>query len=153
MMRHFKSVLGDSSKVISLREALAKRKGTARHSVFYIHPSTEVLNPPIQHRDIDWVDICDLEELRWFIRKSCPDVVFVEAQLGWANPLDVIRLFHLDLGAPVVLICPAPPIEMDPQFIKQAYVAGISDSLFQPVTPAEMLQSARVLLHLNAAHK
>jgi CheY-like chemotaxis protein len=79
---------------------------------------------------------------------SLPDsnLILMNAQLDWADPITLISTIHKWNEAPIVLVCPQG--ERFAKLIKQAYAAGISDILYAPVEPTDVIQILDVFLGL-----
>lgn len=80
------------------------------------------------------------------MQSFAPRAVFLDSQLSWANPLEVIREITAHEETPIVLLISQ---KKQTHILKAAYQAGISDVLFAPYRREDILEALTVLLRLH----
>lgn len=74
------------------------------------------------------------------------DLVLIESDLFWANPLETVQVIHEQLQIPVTLINKEEDDEEARFRIKEFYDVGLFDCLRAPLSPSELGEVFRALI-------
>lgn len=74
------------------------------------------------------------------------DLIFIESDLKWADPKEIIEIIHQELQIPVTLINNDCHEEDSLSRLKDFYDAGLFDSLRTPLCPKELAEVLRALI-------
>jgi AmiR/NasT family two-component response regulator len=92
----------------------------------------------------------NLIELRSFLNSSSPDIVILDSELDWVDPIEAIHYLNDHFSAPTVLLCQGrPQTRQNTHLLKRAYSAGLQDALFSPLDLHELGELLSVLLRLG----
>lgn len=128
---------------LALYRSKRGRKGT--HSgILYLSDEASYL-PSLRKASGEEVTAITREEsLTEFLSFAPPNIVIIESDLSWGEPLALIQHLHSRWSLSVVLLIEnrktAPKA-----FIKKAYEAGISDVLYCPLDDDEVQQTLGLL--------
>ena len=75
-----------------------------------------------------------------------PRVIFLDSQLTWGDPLEIVRELNHHEDTPIILLISQ---KKQTHILKAAYQAGISDVLFAPYRREDILEALSVLLKLH----
>lgn len=134
-----------AENVIPIRISDTERVEDERPIVFYLHSARQTESLIADLRTIQTVSVTDRNQLRTQLLSLVPQVVVIEADIKWAPALGLIEELHTGFDLPVILLSDKPR-SRGRTLIKQAYAAGVSDVLYKPLDPEEVLQSLGVLL-------
>ncbi len=138
------------SNVVSFSASRKKVTAPKAHTIFYINESLDCAPLLESLGDIYLVDIHNPETLTRKLLIRIPDVILVESGIEWSDALTTVRQMTDLMAAPVVLLVGENSIKEDPDLIRKAYAAGVSDTLFMPLDQEEVFQTLNVLLHFQA---
>lgn len=125
-----------------------RRYQPKKRHLFYIHQKKKIAS------SLEIIDFLKVTRIDSFVEFSSqlhfqkPEMVFLEADITWAHPLQIIDELNRHLNCPIVLVCDRKRSQKS--LIKQACNAGIFDVLFTPLLNEELLETLRVLLKLPA---
>lgn len=132
-------------KLISLTERRGVRP-RAKRLLFHINQKGK-LQAPLKSLDfLNVVNIDSWVKLSSQIHFQKPEMIFIEADMQWAHPIQVIDELSRHLDCPMILVCNRKKPQKG--LIKQACARGIFDVLFTPLLNDELLETLRVLLKL-----
>ena len=95
--------------------------------------------------------IHSLSDLFAVLKRSPPELIFVESSLSWEDPLHIITEVHHITEVPIVMVCKSSPQQMS-SLLKQAYAAGLSDVLKSPVLRDDLMEILSVFLQVELQH-
>lgn len=137
----------DLSNVIRLADFRSRKQIPPSRTIFYIHGKNEkwisLLNSFSLLRTEGISSSFELSS-GLYLRK--PDLVLLESDLDWVNPLHLIEELHHLLDVPLVLIYDPKKSQKGQVQIKQAYSVGLYDVLFAPLQKEDLLETLEVLL-------
>ncbi len=73
-----------------------------------------------------------------------PDLIFVESQLSWYDPVEIVLEYNRLYRVPIVMISIDTPSERE--VVKRAYLAGACDTLLAPLRGDELAETINILL-------
>ena len=85
--------------------------------------------------------------LRHALLTRQPDLVLIESDLGWKDPVKAIEEIGSQFQIPIVLIRSGKADEGP--LLKRAFAAGLHDTLSTPLCPDELAEALGVLLKLR----
>ena len=139
----------DFSNVVDLSAYRRKTFVQNRTSVFYLNSYGERLEQLQQFPSLQIEDIRNSIALRARMMVSHPAIVLLESTLSWANSIETIQSINHYLGVPLVMICEENLRRRAPGFLKQAFAAGLQDTLFCPLCPNELEETLSLMIKLN----
>lgn len=134
--------------MIDLVEYRHRRGDSDTHPILYLSRDGASLELLSLFGFLDIEDIRSQMGLRHALLTKQPDLILMESDLGWADPVEVIRHVSAQLSAPVVLIRNCE-LSSDGPFLKKAFAAGLHDTLLAPLCPDELGEALGVLLKLR----
>ncbi|MBI4404041.1 MAG: hypothetical protein HY537_07765 [Deltaproteobacteria bacterium] len=134
------------SNVIDLCRYRNRRNRLHFYNVFYVTEEGQWLTLLLFSPFLRVRDLRSQEELRNFLLIERPDLIIVESNISWGEPIEIIREFHEKLAVPIVLVCDNTRSAKDKTLIKKAYSAGVHDVLFAPLRRDEIVEAIDVLL-------
>lgn len=134
-------------RIINLSERRSLRSPVKKHLLFYIHEKSKIHSSLLALDLLKVVDIQSPSELNSQLHFRKPDMVFVESDMRWGHPIQVIDELNRHLPCPIVLVCDRKRPQKN--LIKQACSAGIFDVLFSPLLKDELAETLKVLLKLS----
>lgn len=117
------------------------------HTVYYISECGEWAALFSTFGKIHLKDIRSPEHLEEAQARAQPDLVFIEACIGWEDPVAIVGYIHEKFGVPIVMISHPQPKER--AVVKRAYYAGSCDTLLAPLRKDELVETMDVLLKLR----
>jgi DNA-binding response OmpR family regulator len=75
-----------------------------------------------------------------------PQLVAVDASLGWADCMQLIRDLDYFLEVPILLLCEKSQVKDRSFLVREAYSSGVHDVLFAPFDSDDLRQTLSVLL-------
>jgi len=88
------------------------------------------------------VVISSEEELKTRLLSQAPDLILLDSVLDWAGPISIIQWLSRLIEAPIVMLSP----ESNAPTIKEAFAAGVHDTLYTPLKEDELSETLEVLL-------
>jgi AmiR/NasT family two-component response regulator len=134
--------------VIDLAKFRLRQTDTDAHPIFYLSRDGAWLDMLSGFGFLEIEDIRSQLGLRHALLTSRPDLVLVESNLDWIDPIEAIQEISGSLNAPVVLIR-HPEAGSDGNLLKRAFAAGLHDSLVAPLCPDELGEALGVLLKMR----
>lgn len=125
-----------------------KRSSRQGQTVFYVNESGEWLNLLSQNRALTTVDVHSLETLGNALFQQPPDLVLIESNLTWADPLAILNNLNSTLSVPAVMICESH-LRNHRSWLKKAFSLGASDTLFAPLEREDFFQTLSILLRFQ----
>lgn len=135
-------------KLISLSEHRLVRSPARRRSLFYINQKNQIESSLLSLDILKVTNIQSVIEFNSQLHFQKPEMVFLEASIKWAHPIQVIDELNRHINCPIILVCDRKRSQK--ALIKQACNAGIFDVLFTPFLGDELSETLRVLLKLPA---
>lgn len=133
--------------VIDFAEFLGRRNPVDTHTVYYLNESGTWLDPLVSFPFLHVEDINSMEQLKTRLLSRTPDLIFIEAKLSWVDPISTISLLSSLVEAPIVMVCESSGDSAP--LIKQAYAAGVHDTLYAPLRRDDLFETLEVLLKLR----
>lgn len=135
-------VRGLPSNVVDL--SYFRRLGSERHTVFYLNEAGRWLETLTGFPFLHVEDIDSMELLKARLLSRTPDLIILESDIQWADPVNTIYLLSSLVEAPMVMIAEAT--SESAVLIKQAYSAGLHDTLYAPLKREDVREALDVLL-------
>jgi len=86
------------------------------------------------------------EELKTRLLSHAPDLILLDSDLSWAGPIPLIEWLTRLVEAPIVMLTAA---DAKASQIKEAFAAGLHDTLYTPLQDDELSETLDVLLKLR----
>lgn len=137
-----------SYNVIDMNAYRRRKSHLPQHHLLYITDESPhgdaIQGIPSAATDI----VASLETLRVaFVRRN-HDLVFVDSDLSWADPVELIERMTRLSSPPILLLCSQTGARNN-AMLKRAFAAGLHDTLFAPLSHEDLLESVEVLLKLR----
>lgn len=123
------------------------RRRTDVHPIFYLSRQGDWLDLLGQFDYVIPEDIRSPMGLRQALLTQQPDLILIESDLDWIDPVEAIEQIGLMMSTPIVLIRSRDKDEG--LLLKRAFAAGIQDTLSAPLCPDELSEALGVLLKLR----
>jgi hypothetical protein len=136
--------------VVQLGSFRQRRSHSPSHTVFYLSETGSWLSLLNSFTCLQVEDITSPGALQAKLISRSPGLVIVEAELRWADPVSTIRHLESLLNVPIVMVCDAAHRESYAPLIKQAYAAGVYETLFGPLHREELFETLEVLLKFQS---
>lgn len=139
---------GSAHNVIELSAYRRKRALQKLHRVLYVTdeaPNLDLLQsiPSVATDSVNCID-----SLRSAFIRRTHDVIFMDSELSWSDPVElIVRLTHLS-APPIILLCPRGTRRKN-AVLKQAFSAGLHDALFLPLAHDELIESVEFIVKLR----
>ena len=132
------------SNVVELMAFRDRRPSPGAHTVYYLNEAGRWLETLDSFAFLYVEDIGNMEVLKARLLSRTPDLIVLESELKWTDPVSTINLLSSLVEAPIVLItdCNAESSNL----IKAAYAAGVHDTLYAPLREDELGETLEVLL-------
>ncbi len=125
-----------------------RRNETETHPIFYLSRDGAWLDMLGSHTFLEIEDIRSKLGFRHALLTKQPDLILMESELGWAEPVAAIEEISRLLTAPIVLIRTSDSATDGP-LLKRAFAAGLYDTLLAPLCPDELGEALSVLLKMR----
>lgn len=135
------------ANVIELRKFRNRRQTQSTHPVFYL---TQFGQSRESIGSLPWLqveEIPSLADLKRALVAKTPDLILLEANITWLDPISAISLLSSLVEVPIVMIC--EPSAKSQSLIKKAFAAGVHDTLNAPLRREDLMESLEVLLKLK----
>lgn len=132
------------SNVVKLAAFRDRRPSADSHTVYYLNEAGRWLDTLDSFAFLNVQDISNMEVLKARLLSRTPDLIVLESELKWAEPVSTINLLSSLVEAPIVLITDCNAESSD--LIKRAYAAGVHDTLYAPLREDELGETLEVLL-------
>ena len=84
------------------------------------------------------------EDLKSRLLIHAPDLILLDGNLDWAAPIPLIEWLSRLIEAPIVML--TSPSEASTPRIKEAFAAGLHDTLYTPLQEDDLSETLEVLL-------
>lgn len=155
-MSHFRNRFGEADSsatlpenVIDLSAVRKLRQLKTAHNVFYINESQTWLPDLEKITYINTIALHNDRSLDAALLTSAPDVILVESELSWSDPISLIENLAQLYSAPIVLLYTPESTRYNPDLLKDAYRKGVSDTLLAPLETHDLYQTLKVLLQMR----
>ncbi len=118
------------------------------HPILYLSRDGASLDLLSIYGFLEIEDIRSSMGLRHALLTKQPDLILMESDLGWVDPIDAIEHISGLTSAPIVLIRTSDSTADGP-LLKRAFAAGLHDTLLAPLCPDELGEALGVLLKLR----
>ncbi len=134
--------------VIDMAEYRTRSGRRDTHPVFYISRDGAWLEMLEPYGFLEIEDIRSRLGFRHALLTKQPDLILMESELGWAEPVELIEEISGLLNSPIILIRLGDPAT-DGLMLKRAFAAGLHDTLRAPLCPDELSEALSVLLKMR----
>jgi CheY-like chemotaxis protein len=134
--------------VIDMAKYRSRRGETETHPIFYLSRDGASLDLLEGFAFLDIEDIRSPLGFRHALLTKQPDLILMESDLGWADPVQAIEEISGLMGSPIVLIRTSDS-KADGPLLKRAFAAGLHDTLLTPLCPDELGEALSVLLKMR----
>jgi AmiR/NasT family two-component response regulator len=138
--------------VIDLDRVRRQRSVGSWRTVFYLNEQRDHVGLLTHLDGLKIVDIHSTELLTTKLLLKNADLVLVESGIKWICPIEVVERLQHKLSVPIVMICDRKSLQENRSLVKQAYAAGVSDTLFAPLEIDELSETLHVLLKFQKAY-
>jgi AmiR/NasT family two-component response regulator len=138
--------------VIDLDRVRRHRSVGGWRTVFYLNEQRDHVSLLTHLNGLKIVDIHSNELLTTKLLLRTADLVLVESAIQWTCPIEVIQHLQHRLSVPIVMICDRKSLQENRSLVKQAYAAGVCDTLFAPLEIDELSETLHVLLKFQKAY-
>lgn len=133
--------------VIHLSEYRDLRSSLKSPTLLYLNREGAWLDSLDPTCALDIEDIRSALGLRHALVTRQADLVLIESDLDWMDPIDAVSELNALGSAPIVLIRRGGAD--DEQLLKRAFAAGLYDALSAPLCPEELRETLTVLLKMR----
>lgn len=86
------------------------------------------------------------EQLAAALKMGPPELVLLDSEIDWSEPLELMSWLHQRYHVPIVLLVRKRLVSRRPSFIRRSYAAGITDVVYLPLAGDDLTQTISVLL-------
>lgn len=88
----------------------------------------------------------DLKNTENHLSCGTPDLIMIDSQIPWVGLCDLIRDLTEQLDIPIVLLVKGRASQRRKALLREAYAAGITDVVYEPLVEKELSETVQVLL-------
>lgn len=134
------------SNVIDMAEYRSLHSTRELPIVYYLTGKEETYPQLAREAFFRLVVVGSEEELKTRLLTQAPDLILLDSDLSWAGPIPLIEWLSRLVEAPIVMLTPS---DAKGTLIKQAFAAGLHDTLYTPLKDDELSETLDVLLKLR----
>jgi len=130
------------ANVVDLGQYRALLKQDQLPTVYYLTGEDNCCAQLEKFQFMRLVVISSEEELKTRLLSHAPDLILLDSVLEWASPISIIQWLSRLIEAPIVMLSP----DSGSPAIKEAFAAGVHDTLYTPLKEDELSETLEVLL-------